>query len=256
MDNPKQLLSDYTEKLFQANHIDQQFITFTETIQAIGFDEVAYSYAPRLVLEQKNRPPPIFKVSPSYPLDFLAQYASQRLDESDYAIKAVLSGNLAPIDLWEQAGNGLLNASEQNVLNIGRYDYGIFNSLVVPTQADERGVAGAALVSRTKNIQHYTMLKQENTKLAIRITYQFHLFATHANGFKTEFLEPALSAFTPTQLRILQHLASGKHLKEMDGISYRFAQRTLNELLRSLHTENEFKSMTREQLLYLFGMLR
>ncbi|MGB1237351.1 MAG: autoinducer binding domain-containing protein [Pseudomonadales bacterium] len=239
--------------MYDAQSVEQKFDACVQAITALGFDGLAYSYIPRFQLETKSESSPVFLASDSYPKHFLTQYSEQDLAASDFTIREINNGNLAPIDWWHYADAAQLKRSELRVIEIARYDYGIINGYSIPTMSDERGVAGASLISFDRTPSGVTELAQRMQQ-AVMYVSQFHQQVILASDFDLRFKMPLLAQFTPTERLIIDQLRCGTTSKKLTSATQASSQKAIARLLQKI-SPNDQSRITRERFFYLLHTL-
>lgn len=189
----------------------------------------------------------------NYPKHFLTQYGEQDLAQRDFTIKEINQGNLSPIDWWHYARAAKLERREQQVIEIARHDYGIVNGYSIPTMSDERGVAGASLISFDRS-DHSEIELPGRLRQATFYIREFHHQVMLADDFNMHFKSPLLDQFTPTERLIIEQLRCGTTAKKIPEMSYSASQKALARLLLKISPDEQSR-MTRERFFYLLNSL-
>ena len=246
------LLGRYIADLYAANTLEMRFKVYVKYVTELGFDGASYTFAPRAHWEVFAQMPFIFLYSESYPKDFLEHYTEKRLDRKDFTIRRVLTGEQNPMDWREYEQKQLISKDEASVIELAREDYGIVNAISIPTMTHEMGAAGASVISCEKDSQ-FGLLKQQKLDTLIHLTRLFHDLNFANFNLPDKFILPLFETLKPKEIVILQYLATGKPMKNIQdytGISHSYATNVLAELRLRLGGINN------DKLMYLFGLMK
>ena len=249
--NLNTLLGNYINELYAVETLEARFLVYETYIKTLGFDGATYLFAARAQWEAFTNIPLIFLHTTAYPTQFLEHYYAERLDQHDFTVRKVLEGDTCPMDWREHEQQTQLSAKEQRVIQLARVDYGIINSISVPTMLDERGAAGASIISTEKDYT-FQILKHERLETLRHCTKLFHDINFADSNLPQKFVLPLLSSLTTKEVTIIRYLASGapfKNIKDHTGISYSYATKVLDKLRHRLG------GITKDKLLYLIGLL-
>ena len=246
------LLGRYIADLYAASTLESRFKVYEKYVAELGFEGVSYTFAPRAYWEVFAQMPYIFLCSTTYPKDFLTHYTEQRLDRTDFAIRKVLEGDLSPLDWREHELQRIVTSAEAKVIELAREDYGIVNAITIPTMMHEMGAAGASVISSEKD-STFGLLKQQKLDTLIHLTRLFHDLNFANFNLPDKFILPLFETLKPKEIVILQYLATGKPMKNIQdytGISHSYATNVLAELRLRLGGINN------DKLMYLFGLMK
>lgn len=246
------LLGRYIVELYAAATLESRFRVYDKYVKELGFEGVAYTFAPRAHWEVFTQMPAIFLHSDTYPSSFMQHYSENRLDRSDFTIRKVLQGHFEPMDWYEHEANNLITKQEAMVIKVAREDFGIVNAISIPTMMHEMGAAGASVISREANSM-FTLLKQQKLDTLIHLTRLFHDLNFANFNLPDKFILPLFETLKPKEIVILQYLATGKPMKNIQdytGISHSYATNVLAELRLRLGGINN------DKLMYLFGLMK
>lgn len=241
----------FISELDTAVSLEDRFQLYGKYLTELGFDGATYIFAPRIQYEAMPHLPGIFLYTESYPLSFLEHYNRERLDQQDFTIRKVFSGETAPMDWREHELSGDLSTAEVNLIRLARETYGICNAISIPTMLDERGAAGVSVIS-SKLDEAFQQLKQEKMLRLVGITRLFHASNFLDSEWSLYFTLPLLKSLSVTEMNILNYKASGKPLKNINDhldVKYSYATNVVSTLLTRLGNTNS------DRLMYLFGLL-
>ena len=182
----------------------------------------------------------------------MQHYSENRLDRSDFTIRKVLQGHFEPMDWQEHETNNLITKQEAMVIKVAREDFGIVNAISIPTMMHEMGAAGASVISRETN-NMFSLLKYQKLDTLIHLTRLFHDLNFANFNLPDKFILPLFETLKPKEIVILQYLATGKPMKNIQdytGISHSYATNVLAELRLRLGGINN------DKLMYLFGLMK
>lgn len=198
----KDVIANFAIDFYAAKSFDEAFNTFFKLIIDTGFDGVLFSYIPQISIASKLSIPPFFKASDKY-LDFLSYYAEKRLDKVDFIIKAMKEGETNVLNWWEEAERRKVSAEEFGVLHVAREQYGITNGITIPTMSEQRGIAGAAIIS-SKSGDAYSKLISENIDTLVLCTKMFHDFTLSRPLSSNTFILPFFPSLTEKEILVLR----------------------------------------------------
>lgn len=243
-----EFLSQYILELYSAKSLDERFQAYERFIIELGFSGAVYTFAPRMHWEIMVDIPYIFLHTKDFPIGFLQDYGRKRLDRKDFTIRKILQGDTSLMDWRENELHGDLNADEISLIRYARDQYNIKNAISIPTILEEKGAAGASVIS-FKDDHIFKILKEKNLGSLVSITRLFHDSNVSDLG---KFILPLFNSLTEKEITILNYKASGKHMKtiyDYTGITENYASNVLSTLRRRLgHINND-------RLMYLFGLL-
>ncbi|WGZ89658.1 MAG: autoinducer binding domain-containing protein [Candidatus Thiocaldithrix dubininis] len=246
------LLGRYIAELYAASTLETRFKVFEKYVKELGFEGASYTFAPRAHWEVFTQMPAIFLHSDTYPQNFLTHYAENRLDRHDFTIRKVLQGEFDPMDWREHELQRTITLAEAKVIELAREDYGIVNAITIPTMMHEMGAAGASVISSEKD-STFGLLKQQKLDTLIHLTRLFHDLNFANFNLPDKFILPLFETLKPKEIVILQYLATGKPMKNIQdytGISHSYATNVLAELRLRLGGINN------DKLMYLFGLMK
>lgn len=245
------LLGQYVHELSIAPSLEARFLVYENQVSQLGFDGVTYAFAPSIQYEIMPDLPVIFLHSSSYPIAFLEHYRREHLDRYDFTIRKILSGDTSPLDWREHELSGELSEEEVKLIRLARETYGIQNALSIPTLLDERGAAGASIIS----YQHDTAfqsLKETHLAFLVIMTRLFHDINFSDANWPLYFILPVYESLSEKELKILKYKSSGKPMKKIYNelaISKSYADNVFSRMKKRLGNVNT------ERLMYLFGLL-
>ncbi|MBO0612554.1 MAG: hypothetical protein RL122_1310 [Pseudomonadota bacterium] len=245
------LLGNYIAELYATNTLEERFQIYEKYLQLLGFEGATYTFAARAQWEAFTDIPAIFLHTATYSTEFLQHYEAERLDQQDFTVRKVLGGDIQPMDWREHETQAQLNPDEKHLIQLAREDYGIINAISIPTMFDERGAAGASIVSSEKD-HAFQVLKQERLDTLIHCTKLFHDINFADASLPHKFILPLLASLKSKEIVVLRYLASGKPFKNIQDstdISYFYATNILDGM------RNRLGKITKDKLLYLVGLL-
>jgi hypothetical protein len=249
--NLHSLLGSYIAELYAAETLETRFQVYEKYLKQLGFDGATYLFAARAQWEAFTSIPAVFLHTTAYPTQFLEHYNTERLDQCDFTIRKVLEGDTRPKDWREHEQQAQLSAKEHHVIQLAREDYGIMNAISIPTMLDERGAAGASIISTEKDYAFQT-LKHERLETLRYCTKLFHDINFADSSLPQKFVLPLVTSLKPKEITIIRYLASGapfKNIEDTTGITYSYATNVLEKLRHRLG------GITKDKLLYLIGLL-
>jgi len=248
----KQLLGDFTADIYTQNSLSSRFSIFEKYVQILGFEGVSYTFMPEFSLKKDIQRAPVFMSSKLFPCSFIEQYTHDRMDQNDFTVRRIKTKQLAPMDWQEFKYSDELSHAEKTIISIAKYDHNVKNALSIPTMSEDRGIAGASIVSTAKNAE-FNQLKKENLETLSICTQLFHDATVNMSeaSLADIFVIPLLIEMKPKEITILRYFASGKPLKNIydtTGISYSYASNLLAELRQRLG------GISNEKLMYIIGL--
>ena len=241
----KELVADFALNFYSAGSFDDAFDTYYKLIRDAGFDGVLYSYIPNISVASRLSIPPFFKASEKY-LDFLAYYSENRLDQHDFIIDAMKKGDGYVMDWWEEAKKRKIKTSEKEVLIVAKEKYGINNGITIPTLAEQRGIAGAAIISSLEG-KDFETLKKDNIETVVLCTKMFHTFTLSSPLSSNSFILPFFPNLTEKEILVLRFQLTGKPMKTIEdstGITPKYAEKLLINIRR------KFGNISKNELIH------
>lgn len=241
---------DFTEALYQATTIDDMFSALETAVTSMGFDNLSYTYVPRVIAAKHLPVSPVFKISQEYNQQFIDHYAEAGFAKDDFAIKRILAGDLSPINWWEYRKSNVLTHEEITVIQVAREEYKINNGITLPTYTDGESLAGVSVVS-SESDQIFSLLYQEKFDYLHRMSFMFSDRVLSRSDFYQMFYHPFINLLSDTEKHVLIGLAKGEHLKviaDQVGRDYKYIS---NYVVSSL--KKKFGAVTRDQLLFEIG---
>jgi len=242
----KELVANFAIDFYAAETFDEAFDTYFQLILESGFDGVLYSYIPHISTASQYSISPIFKSSDTYSQDFLAYYAENRLDKIDSIIKLIKNGETGIIDWWEEAEKRKFSDSDKEILYIAREEFGIINGITIPTMSEQRGIAGASVItSKTGSV--YTELKAKGIETIALCTRMFHDFTLSRPLSSNSFVLPFFPVLTDKEIQVLRFQLTGKPMKQVEdstGITTKYAEKLLKNV------RIKFGSITKNELIH------
>ena len=253
MDSGHTLIFDFISELHFSKQVplEELFQVYESFLINLGYDGATYTFASTIQTEVMKELPAIFLSTESYPMGFLSQYTEERLDQHDFTIRKIKAGEMAPMDWREHELKGWVSKEEAEVIKLARGKYGIRNAISIPMMQEEKGAAGASIISYKEDIS-FNQLKEKSLGLLLVITRLFHERIFIQDDLNRKFVSPALDSLTAKELVILRYKASGKPMKNIEehaGISMSYAANVLSNLKARLGGVNTVR------LMYLLGLL-
>jgi len=231
--------------------LEQHFSVYEKFLRQLGYDGATYSFAPTIQIEIMTNLPAFFLSTSAYPIAFIEQYTAERLDQKDFTVRKILAGEMTPMDWREHEVNGWISETEAYVIKLARDKYGIKNGISIPMINEEKGLAGASVISY-ENDDAFKELKEQTLDSLVSITRLFHARIFSEEDLTHKFILPILENLTEKEIIILSYKASGKlmvNIEEETGISSSFAANLLSNLRKRLGGVNT------DRLMYLLGLL-
>jgi hypothetical protein len=251
MDVTDQVLLDFINEIDTAVDLDGHFVALEKAATALGFENVSYTYVPSVLGNSLQQYAPVFKLSRSYNMAFIEHYTQEMFAQHDFTIKRIRAGDLRPMNWWEEADQKALSDSEKHVIEVARQDYGIRNGLSLPTFSDGASIAGVSVTSPDSDHQFQLLYgERRDTMRKIARIFSDRILVMPQN--RASFLLPMLERMSKTEKLLLQKLSQDKTLNVAAselGIGQRYASNLVEGL------RNKLGNISREQLLYIAGML-
>ena len=231
--------------------IDAHFAVYEKYVRRLGYDGATYTFVPQIQIEVMKELPVIFLSTEFYPMGFINQYTQERLDQNDFTVRKIAEGHMAPMDWREHELNDWISRKEAAVIRLARDSYGIKNAISIPMMHEEKGGAGASVISYKEDAP-YRLLKAATLDVLVSITRLFHERAINQEDLTHKFILPVLESLTSTEISILRYKASGKRMKNIEhhvSISHSFATNVLSDLRKRLG------GVSTDRLMYLLGLL-
>ncbi|HPE60763.1 MAG TPA: autoinducer binding domain-containing protein [Thiolinea sp.] len=245
------LVGQFVSALYGANVLEQRFQLYGRYIRQLGYDGATYAFASRMQYEIIPALPVRFLSVEAYPLAFLAHYQRERLDQQDFTVRRLLSGNMMPMDWREYELSGDLRAEEVAVIRLAREQYGIRNAISVPVMLESRGAAGISVISSLED-ESFRILKQGTQETLWRLSRLFHDISFADPDWSQHFIRQVYQSLSEKEIALLRYRAGGGIMKKVEdetGIDYSVASNIMSSLRKRLGGVNT------ERLMYLFGLL-
>ena len=241
----KEIVADFAINFYSANSFDDAFNTYYKLIKDAGFDGVLYSYIPHISVASQLSIPPFFKASEKY-LDFLAYYAEHRLDKQDFVIQAMRNGEDQVFNWWAEAKKRNVQEDELRVLTVAKEKYGITNGFTIPTMAEQRGIAGASVISSLDDSEFEKRLNNSIDTVAL-CTRMFHDFTLSSPLSSNTFVLPFFPNLTEKEIQVLRFQLTGKPMKlikDTTGITPKYAEKLL------INIRKKFGNISKNELIH------
>jgi hypothetical protein len=251
MDLTDRVLIEFINEIDTATDLDTHFEALEKAVAALGFENVSYTYVPSVLGNSLQRYAPVFKLSRFYNMAFIEHYSQEMFAQHDFTIKRIQSGDLRPMNWWEEADRKVLDSNEKHVIEVARQDYGIRHGISLPTFSDGASIAGVSVTSPDSD-HHFDLLYTERLDTMRKIARIFSDRVLIMPQNRASFLLPILERLSQTEKMLLQKLSQGKVLKTAAteiGIGHRYAGDVVERL------RGKLGNISREQLLYIAGML-
>jgi Autoinducer binding domain. len=248
----QQVFLDYCETLYSAQDIDTMFAGLEKAVQAMGFDNVSYTYVPSALGQSLHQLAPIFKISRGYNTKFIQHYSEARFGKDDFTIKRITGGDLTPMIWWREAKDKRLNKSEQEVIEVARQDYGIYQGVSLPTYTDGRSIAGVSITREERDVDFDQLYKERGAYLR-KMAMMFSDRVLCLTEARAVFMMPIIQSLSLTEKQVLCELAKGRNLKAVClelKLDYKYVA---NSVIKSLR--KKFGNVTRDTLMYEAGLL-
>ena len=245
------LLGNFLEELCAATDFVGRFNIYEKYITALGFDGASFTYVPSLFVSNNIHISPIFHITDHYPKAFIEQYNSEHWEQYDFTITELNKNNFDVKDWNDTFVKQALTVEAKRQLLIAKTDYDIKNALTIPLK-NFAGVSGTSIISHEKN-RSFNKLKKEHLETLRILTRVFSESNFADSAIANYFVTPYFSALKKKELAVLQYVASGKALKNIEselGITKRYASNLL-DLVRE-----RLGGISRDQLMCLFGEYR
>lgn len=251
MDVTDRVLLDFVNEIDTAVDLDSHFFALEKAATALGFENVSYTYVPSVLGNSLQQYAPVFKLSRSYNMAFIEHYTQEMFALHDFTIKRIRTGDLRPMNWWEEADQKALSDDEKHVIEVAREDYGIRNGLSLPTFSDGASIAGVSVTSPDSDHQ-FQLLYGERRDAMRKIARIFSDRVLVMPQNRASFLLPLLERMSKTEKLLLQKLSQDKTLN-VAASELGIGQRYANNLIEGLRSK--LGNISREQLLYIAGML-
>jgi len=252
-------LHDYVDALFKAESFETAFDVYQQEVVRLGFDGVLYTIIPQVILQTRFQINPVFIVSSGYDSRFLAHYEEAQFYSDDPFIVAINDGVDQTLDWDSELSNRYImrNSAGREIMDVAR-GYGMQSGLTIPLMSDERGMAGATIVSSERG--GFEVLKQAAQAALEMRTTLFHNRILASPKFAAVFSRPVLDSFNTKQLGYVLGLASGLTTEDIAlslGTSVGYLEQSMLKLRRKVSGVSEFESATvnRNQIMYTAGLL-
>jgi len=252
MSSLQQVFLDFCDDLYACRDVDGMFAALEKAVQAMGFDNLSYTYVPGALGQSLTQLAPIFKLSRTYNTRFIQHYSEAKFGKDDFTIKRIMQGDLTPMVWWEEAGDKRLTQSELEVIAVAREDYGICHGVSVPTFTDRRSIAGVS-VTREETDASFDQLWRERGDYLRKMSIMFSDRVLCMTEVKALFMAPILQSLSPTEKQVLCELAKGRNVKAVCQELHLDYKYVANSVLKSLR--KKFGNVTRDTLMYEAGLL-
>lgn len=244
------LFVNFIVALHNTSSLDEAFAVYDRQVQQLGFEGALYAFIPRLYLETDSSFLPVSKISESRNPAFLQHYQEAGFEKHDFSLRSIMQGRMDPIDWWGEECKGILTPVERQVLVTAREDYGIMHGVSLCTMNEERGVAGASIVSSEKTPQ-YRKLVDERLQAWQLSTELFHAHVMVDPHLHTFFLSTLLERLTVKEKQLLRFIVEGKPMKSADipNLTYKYNDKLLHGIRRKLG------GLSKGRLIYHLGLL-
>ncbi len=149
-----------------------------------------------------------------------------------------------------KANNKELNAAEQHVIEVARYDYKITQGVTIATISKPHYIAGASIVSEDSSAE-FAALLDERLHLLNTLVKLFHHRIHEDFGFRKAFYLPLLEQLNPRERQVLKFTITGLPLKVIEQyypLSATAAANIRSELFKKFGVKNS------SQLAYIAGL--
>ncbi len=241
------IIGDLVQALYGLDTVPERFHIYQQTVCNLGFDAVCYSFEPKSSFNPDLKRPPVFEVSPRFPLNFLQDYKKNGWFQDDFTIREICEGKLQAKDWKQKEQSTQLKEREKHLIRVAREQYGIKNAISIPTMKHLVGLAGASIISFQDDAS-FAALKRDHLTTLTACTQVFNdiIMQQPAQLVKT-FVFDKLPKITPKERIVLRELLSGvplKQLGEASGINPNAAKNHLARL------RQKFEVNKTEQLKY------
>lgn len=253
MNSNQRVLLEFTEQIYYQSDVDQMFSIFEKSVNALGFENVSYTYIPEVISELLSDVAPVFKVSKDYDIHFIDQYSQEKFGMVDFTIKRILAGERLSMNWWQEAEDRRLTDEERHVIQVARDDYGMRQGITIPTYLNGGSLSGVS-VTCNESDQAFNLLYQERIKTLEIISRMFNDRLLHQTQAQAMFLAPILKKLTDTEKNVLLKLGQGVHLKQVArelNLDYKYLANNVVSSLRK-----KFGDVPRDQLLYKAGLMK
>lgn len=252
MSNLQRIFLEYCDALYSSTDLETMFTALEKAVQAMGFDNISYTFVPGALGQSLSGLSPIFKLSKSYNTKFIQHYSAANFGRDDFTIKRITGGDLTPMSWWREAENKRLTKSELEVIAVARQEYGIHQGISVPTFSDGYNIAGVS-VTREEIDWGFDRLCKERGDYLRKIALMFSDRVLCLSEARAVFTAPILQMLSTTEKQVLCELARGRNLKAISRelkLDYKYVA---NSVIKSLR--KKFGNVTRDTLMYEAGIL-
>ncbi len=221
-----------------AECLEDCFAALVEAVEALGYDAIAYTAIPQMSFAVQATP--IFLTSPGFSKGFLKHYVEANWVENDFTVESIVKGNLQVMNWADELQKGDLKRSQKDVIVTAREDYGLRNAISIPTQSDEKIIAGASVVSEQKDAS-FCLLNAEKSNLLKILIQVFHDHVFMRRELRSQFYRSVWDQFTDIEIRLMRLVVSGHTLKmsrELCGVSPTRAGNILSSLYKRMDVRN------------------
>jgi DNA-binding CsgD family transcriptional regulator len=231
-------------------HFGDNFELLTTSIQALGFDDVLYSFYPKPMYLNKDVQP-VLHFSSGFE-SFVEHYIKHDFGNRDFVLRLALQGRTEPVDWWQEIESGSVSPEEQFVTETARNDFHIHHGLSIPVLFGTFAIAGISVTSRKPDRKYFDFLKEKCTKKLFELGDEYHRGIIKSRAELHFFILPLLESLSDTKKKVLKHLMSGQPMKAIEhhyGITPRYAEKVLRNIRK------EFGNISTHELLYIMGMI-
>lgn len=242
----KELIADFAIDFYTAESFDEAFDIYFQLVLELGFDGVLYSFIPHISTASIFSIPPIFKSSETYSQDYLTYYGENQVDKLDPIFKLIKNGETNIIDWWEAAEERNFSDKEKEILRIARDNFGIINGITIPTLSEQRGIAGASIITSKTN-KEYAKLKSKSIQTLALCTGMFHDFTLSRPLSSNSFVLPFFPDLTKKEIQVLRFQLTGKPMKQIEdstGITTKYAEKLLANIRK------KFGNISKNELIH------
>jgi len=238
--------SEILTSLYNANSCEEKFSILEEVILDAGFDAVLYSFYPKLSQLAKSLRP-VFQFSNGY-ASLVEHYQKHDFSRHDFLIRLLENGETNVMDWWPLAEKIELSDEEKHVNHIARHKFGITKGIVFPTLYNDMGVAAVSIISFKAEDEHRQIEAKVINELhsCVRI-YHDHMMVNQDD--QIQFILPILELLTPKKKLVIKHLISGQPMKNIEGVTERYAEKLLLELRKG------FGGISKNEMIYYLGLI-
>lgn len=245
-------MTPFINDLYSSLSFDTAFDVYDKQVQALGFGGALYAFIPKVLFEGDLCVAPIFKISDTRDPNYLKHYIEASFEKDDFTLQSVINGRAMMLDWWKEEKKGLLMPAERNVILTAKEDYKMNNGITIPTMNNQRGIAGASVISEDKS-SSYELLVAENSQALELCTQVFHQHVMAHPQIFNYFLLPILEKLTATEKRLLPYIANGLPMKAIN-LTPTISEKYADKLLRSIR--EKFGNISKGRLIYYIGLLQ